>query len=86
MLLMKMILALCTFLLSHVIIPQGWKTNIRSSLSNKKRNSIQRAAYNGNIKKNINVVQWNLGPAHWINKVHTIEAMLMDFNPDSNPE
>ena len=49
-------------------------------MPNKTRNRLQRA-YNGNIKKNINVVHWNLGPAHWVNKLHTIEAMMQDFKP-----
>ena len=51
------------------------------SFSNKVRNNKQRTI-NGNGKKTINVTHWNLGPAHWINKKHTIEAMIFDFKPD----
>ena len=56
-------------------------TGNRRGIGNKLRNRRQRS-YNGNINKNIKVVHWNLGSSHWIRKVHTIEAMLTDLDPD----
>ena len=63
---------------------EGWwrqSCQMAGYMSNKARNNLQRAI-NGNISKTFNIVHWNIGPAHWTNKIHTIEAMLLDFKPD----
>ena len=48
---------------------------------NKCRNKRQKC-YNGNIKKTMKICHWNLSSTHWIRKVHSIESMLFDMDPD----
>ena len=39
-------------------------------------------SYNGNRRKELIVVHWNLGSRLWKNKVHDIHDMILNREPD----
>ena len=70
--------------------------DLRMLLSNKDRNRLIKQK-NGNGKKTLKIIHWNMTKKHWENKIDKIENTIVDFKPnlfliseanyfDNNPE